>query len=68
MFKLFAELIAFHLDARSRLATSEATLLREREVSELREQFIAALWHDLLYPLMAVSAGSTLVPTHQSVI
>ena len=38
MFKLFAELIAFHLDANTRLATSEATLSREREVSDLREQ------------------------------
>ena len=68
MFKLFAELIVFYFDARSRLATSEATLLREREVSELREQFVAALGHDLLYPLMAVSAGITLVPTHQPAI
>lgn len=61
MFKLFAELIAFHLDASSRLATSEATLLQEREVSELREQFIAVLGHDLRNPLMAVSAGITLL-------
>ena len=44
MFKLFAELIAFHLDANTKLATSEATLLREREISELREQFIAVPW------------------------
>src|SRR5688572_4648632 len=39
MFKLFADLIAFHLDAHKRLAASEATLLNERESAELREQF-----------------------------
>ena len=61
MFKLFAELIAFHLDANTRLAMSEATLSRERDVSELREQFIAVLGHDLRNPLMAISAGTTML-------
>jgi signal transduction histidine kinase len=61
MFKLFAELIAFHLDASTRLASSEATLSREREVSDLREQFIAVLAHDLRNPLMAISAGATML-------
>jgi GAF domain-containing protein len=61
MFKLFAELIAFHLDANTRLATSAATLFREREESGLREQFIAVLGHDLRNPLMAISAGATLM-------
>jgi signal transduction histidine kinase len=59
MFKLFAELIAFHLDANMRLATSEAPLLRQGEQAELREQFIAVLGHDLRNPLMAISAGVT---------
>ena len=61
MFKLFAELIAFHLDANTRLATSEATLLRQGEQAELREQFIAVLGHDLRNPLMAISAGVTML-------
>ncbi len=60
-FKLFAELIAFHLDANARLAQTEATLAHEREFSELREQFIAVLGHDLRNPLAAVSAGVTLL-------
>jgi signal transduction histidine kinase len=60
-FKLFAELIAFHLDANIRVAESEATLARERELSELREQFIAVLGHDLRNPLAAVSAGMRLL-------
>ena len=51
MFKLFAELIAFHLEAADRLAASEAALLNERETAELREQFIAVLGHDLRNPL-----------------
>jgi signal transduction histidine kinase len=63
-FKLFAELIAFHLDAHMRVAASEATLARERELSDLREQFIAVLGHDLRNPLAAVSAGLQLVVRH----
>ena len=61
MFKLFAELIAFHLDANTRLAMSEATLLAQGEQAELREQFIAVLGHDLRNPLMAISAGVTML-------
>jgi signal transduction histidine kinase len=60
-FRLFAELIAFHLDAYRRVAASEETLARERELSNLREQFIAVLGHDLRNPLAAVAAGLQLV-------
>ena len=58
MFKLFAELIATHLDAANRLAASEARLLGERETSELREQFIAVLGHDLRNPLASIARGN----------
>ena len=61
MFKLFAELIATHLDAANRLAVSEARLLGERETSELREQFIAVLGHDLRNPLASIAAGTNLL-------
>jgi signal transduction histidine kinase len=61
MFKLFAELIAFHLDANIRLTRSEVILSREREMSDLREQFIAVLGHDLRNPLAAISAGAGLL-------
>jgi signal transduction histidine kinase len=61
MFNLFAELIATHLDSAERLAVSEATLLTERETSELREQFIAVLGHDLRNPLAAIAAGTNLL-------
>ena len=57
-FRLFAELIAFHLDAQARIARSETALSDEREASTLREQFIAVLGHDLRNPLQAVSAGA----------
>jgi signal transduction histidine kinase len=61
MFRLFAELIATHLDAAHRVATSEARLLGERETSELREQFIAVLGHDLRNPLASIAAGTHLL-------
>jgi signal transduction histidine kinase len=61
MFQLFAELIAFHYDAAERLEHSESRLLVEREASELREQFIGVLGHDLRNPLGAISIGATLL-------
>ena len=61
MFKLFAELIAFQLDANEKLATSAAVLADVRRTAELREQFIAVLGHDLRNPLAAVEAGATLL-------
>ena len=61
MFKLFAELIGFHLEAQERLVNSEAALLDERQTAELREQFIAVLGHDLRNPLAAIDAGTKLL-------
>jgi signal transduction histidine kinase len=56
--KAFAELIAFQLQAQQRLDVAEADLLTERTASELREQFIAVLGHDLRNPLAAILAGT----------
>jgi len=56
MFRLFAELIAKHLDAARKLAATESALLEERAVSELREQFIAVLGHDLRTPTRAITS------------
>ena len=61
MFKLFADLIAFHLEAHYKLAASEALLLTERQGAELREQFIAVLGHDLRNPLAALDAGTRIL-------
>jgi signal transduction histidine kinase len=56
MFKLFAEMIAFHIDAHERVAASQADLFEEREASGLREQFVAVLGHDLRNPLASIDA------------
>jgi signal transduction histidine kinase len=61
MFRLFAELITFHLDAHERLRRSERALLGERESSELRDQFIAVLGHDLRNPLGAIDAAASVL-------
>lgn len=61
MFRLFAELIAFHLDAQDRLARTDQALLDAKQSSELREQFIAVLGHDLRSPLSAISAAASVL-------
>jgi signal transduction histidine kinase len=61
MFKLFAELIAIHIDSADRLASSQASLMEERMRGELREQFIAVLGHDLCNPLASIDAGASLL-------
>ena len=63
MFKLFADLIAFHLDAQERLSLSETALLDERQTAQLREQFIAVLGHDLRNPLNAIRVGAEMLST-----
>lgn len=60
-FRLFADMIAFQLDAQRKLATSEASLSQERETAELREQFIAVLGHDLRNPLASIRAGTAML-------
>jgi sigma-B regulation protein RsbU (phosphoserine phosphatase) len=53
------------LDARDQSRSSEAVaraiLKDEREASELREQFIAVLGHDLRNPLASISAGARIL-------
>jgi signal transduction histidine kinase len=61
MFKMFADMIAFHLNALMKVDTSEASLARERETSVLREQFIAVLAHDLRNPLASIDAASRII-------
>src|SRR6201991_2911937 len=61
MFKLFAELIAFHLDAANRVELREGKLAIEQRSAELREQFIAVLGHDLRNPLASIASGLRLL-------
>jgi len=63
MFELFANLIAVHLDAQQRLATSETALSDERHRTELQDQFIAVLGHDLRNPLSAIQTGAKVLLT-----
>lgn len=51
MFKLFADLIAFHLQAVEELDIVAQKLEEEKKNTELREQFIAILGHDLRNPI-----------------
>ncbi|WP_371262147.1 ATP-binding protein [Rhizobacter sp. Root404] len=61
MFKLFASLIAMHLnEERARHAHAQA-LLDEMATGEMREHFIAMLGHDLRTPLSAVSSTAHLL-------
>jgi signal transduction histidine kinase len=61
MLRLFAELIAFQLDAHERLARGAARLHDEQRNAELREQFIAILGHDLRNPIASIGAGVKLL-------
>ncbi|WP_353057346.1 GAF domain-containing sensor histidine kinase [Antarcticibacterium sp. W02-3] len=51
MFSLFADLISFHLDAIDEKAKVTEELKEELENTQLREQFIAILGHDLKNPI-----------------
>jgi signal transduction histidine kinase len=61
MFKRFAEIIAMQLENELIREEEHAALLDERATSELREQFIAILGHDLRNPLQSVFASSELL-------
>src|ERR1700689_4290946 len=61
MFKNFAQLIAFHLDAQARAAKQDAALLDAQEAANLREQFVAILAHDLRNPLASIDAGVNVI-------
>jgi signal transduction histidine kinase len=61
MFQLFAELIAFHLDALDKIHLTETKLAEEKENAALREKFIAILGHDLRNPIGASLNASQLL-------
>jgi signal transduction histidine kinase len=60
-FTHFAALIAMQLDSEIVRENAEVSLRDERASSELREQFIAVLGHDLRNPLQAIYATSDLM-------
>ncbi len=61
MTKLFADLIARHLDARRQLVDAEERLTAELQTSHLRDQFIAILGHDIKNPIASIDAGARLL-------
>lgn len=64
MFERFAELIGLQLDTEREREQERAVLLNERQSSELREQFIAVLGHDLRNPLSAIAACAGVLQRH----
>ena len=66
VFKKFSALIAAALDNQMLRERDAEALSAERTYSELREQFIAILGHDLRNPLQAVSAASELLSRKSS--
>ena len=60
-FRLFAELIAYHLEADRKLVESRASLDVAERGSSLRDEFIAILGHDLRNPLAAIDGGANLL-------
>jgi signal transduction histidine kinase len=61
MFRMFADLIAFHLEAGSRVAKAEAGLSDAQAINDLRDQFIAVLGHDLRNSIAAIAGGAGLL-------
>jgi signal transduction histidine kinase len=61
MMESFARLLSIQMESDDALQLTEAALLHEREVAELREQFIAVLGHDLRNPLFAINAGAEML-------
>lgn len=62
-FTLFAELIAYHLDAEDRINIAETKVVDGQTFSDLREQFIAVLGHDLRNPLAGLEGGRRMLST-----
>lgn len=61
MFRLFSDLISFHLNAVEEMQHSAKELAEEKENSELREQFIAILGHDLKNPIATTRMSADLL-------
>ncbi len=61
MFKLFTDLIAFHLEAVEEVMHSKKKLREEKEMAELRDQFIAILGHDLKNPIATMRMSADIL-------
>ena len=63
MFNLYADLISMHLHNNEQLSNAQSSLIKEKKMAELREQFIAILGHDLRNPLGVVKNVAQLLQT-----
>lgn len=61
MFQLFSELISFHLETIEKVNQVEEKLQEEREIAELRDQFIAILGHDLKNPIATMRMSADIL-------
>ena len=61
MFEMFAQLISAQLDSVDNVSLARAGLASERQMAELREQFIGVLGHDLRTPLAAIGSGTNML-------
>lgn len=60
-FRLFADLISFHLNAVEEMHLAAEKLEEQRRISELREQFIAILGHDLRNPIASTRMSAEIL-------
>lgn len=65
MFRLFADVIGQNIHSARSLAASRHALLDANNATDLREQFIAVLGHDLRNPLAAIQGGMRLLGREQ---
>ncbi len=61
MFQLFADLISFHLNAAEEMLLAAEKLEEQKRISELREQFIAILGHDLRNPIASTRMSADIL-------
>lgn len=61
MFNLFADLLSFHLQAIEEMDSANQSLEEEKHHSELREQFIAVLGHDLRNPIATTKMSAEIL-------
>ncbi|CAN5435396.1 HAMP domain-containing sensor histidine kinase [soil metagenome] len=61
MFKMFADLISFHLNAIEEMDKSQHKIAEDSKTAVLREQFVAILGHDLRNPVSAISNSAELL-------
>ncbi|MET4142079.1 GAF domain-containing sensor histidine kinase [Pedobacter sp. UYP1] len=61
MFELYADMIAVHLNSLQEVHATQDSLKEEIQTSELRDQFIAILGHDLRNPVGAIRNSAELL-------